>query len=767
MASSLVLAFVVVGLVNCAISSPDNNVESMVGSVTDYPVGDPRRCFEMARKNGYKMAGFEVLPGFGWDNLRNVDQGQVVNFNYSQCRTTDDMRFLLPDSVSTVPVKTSSVAIFAELFTHWSNWTSTTSKSINVEAGLDLSKVAISGKFSDSFQDMKSKAIGDKSMATRSQVRYTRYVVQLQPDSPLHPTFRGRLLDIAAAHQLNQTKMARYLSQLLVRDFGTHVVTRAEAGATLVQVDHLKEDWVTKYADQKSSILAAASVTLFSVFHMSVSYGTSTDNSFTTSYQTNRTSSVVKTMGGPSYRPSNFTPDAWAVLVDGDLVAVDRAGDPLHFIVTSTALPELPASTLAQVAGSVQEAVDAYYSFNTIPGCMNPSSPNFAPAANIEDGSCHPIVSNMTFGGVFQTCTMSPNSNDGDLCQGMSQVNPLTGTYSCPPNYQPVLLHSDTMQTSRSVHSCHSCWLFFHCCHDDYYHSEGTYSMYWCAASGPIPDHTGYLFGGLYTSHVANGVTQSMSCPPTFFALKLGSGLDLHVCVSDDFELGTENAVPFAGFISCAAGNPLVVGGKPGSEKSLQASHNLRSFFQDKPSSWPKRCPDNYSKHLATIDGGCQIDYCVQTGALAGPVLPPVKRPPFMPSPALPPPDKDTLIVFDPSTRTWHKNEKAQALMAELTKSKGASVTDSSTESPSRSGSTVSLSAGAAAGISVAATLACVVIATLAVLAVRARRRRGAEGYRRLPNSIFDDRGQSYGSVNAQSSAVGGDSAVVVVPPEQ
>lgn len=61
-----------------------------------------------------------MLPGFGWDNLRNVDQGQVVNFNYSQCRTTDDMRFLLPDSVSTVPVKTSSVAIFAELFTHWS-----------------------------------------------------------------------------------------------------------------------------------------------------------------------------------------------------------------------------------------------------------------------------------------------------------------------------------------------------------------------------------------------------------------------------------------------------------------------------------------------------------------------------------------------------------------------------------------------------------------------------------------------------------------------
>lgn len=59
---------------------------------------------------------------------------------------------------------------------HSQNWTSTTSKSINLDAGLTLAHVGISGKFSADFTDMKSKQIGDKSVSTRAQVRYVRYV---------------------------------------------------------------------------------------------------------------------------------------------------------------------------------------------------------------------------------------------------------------------------------------------------------------------------------------------------------------------------------------------------------------------------------------------------------------------------------------------------------------------------------------------------------------------------------------------------------------
>nr|AMZ02447.1 macrophage expressed protein-like isoform 1 [Littorina littorea] len=720
-----------------------------------YPRGDPRRCLEVGRQNGYEMMRFEVLPGFGWDNLRNVYEGQVVTFNYSQCRTTDDGRFLLPDSVSAVPIKASHVHTFAELITHWKNWTSSTARSINVDAGLSLTNFGISGKFSSDFEDVKSKQIGDKSLTTRAQLRYIRYQVQLQPDTPLHPVFKSRVLSIAAANELGEREQARFLAQLLVRDFGTHVVTKADAGAALEQVDQIREDWVLSQQEKKSDILASASASLFKVFKMSASYETKTDDKFVDAYQKQRTSSSILTKGGPLFRPANFTPDMWALAVDQDLVALDRSGDPIYYVITGSQLPELPASTLNEVYTNVKEAVETYYSYNRIPGCLDPISPNFSPSANTEDGSCKPPPTNLTFGGVFQTCAMQPGSDNGNLCADLPQVNPLTGGFSCPAQYQAVKLHSGSMTSSRTDHVCHRHLLFWKKCHDEYHHSLATYNFYWCVASGPVPPNSGYLFGGLYSSKVENPVTRGPTCPPTFFPLKVGDKADLHVCISDDYEFGEEFSVPFAGFISCDAGNPLAVsdpsasqGPKKlqghGQKKSLPPGSkphgNLKQFFHDKASEWPQRCPDGYSRHLATVDQGCQINYCVMTGAMAGPVLPPIKRPPFVSDPPVPPPDPNNMVIFDPATKTWKRNGAAQAMLLEPAAQSSGENSDSSSEASS------SLSAGAAAGISIGATLACVAIATIAVLAVRSRRQKGRAGYRRLQNPLLEPQ-EDYGSV--------------------
>lgn len=757
-------------LLSATATTTTTNDDIGLTSARDYPEGDPRRCLEVAKKNGYNVLRFEVLPGFGWDNLRNKDQGQVISYNFSLCRTTDDGRFLLPDSVSAVPIKASTVETFAELIEHWSNWTSTTSKSINIDAGLTLPHVGISGKFSADFEDMKSKQIGDKSVSTRAQVRYIRYAVQMQPDSPLHPVFKGRLLDIAAAHELNETEQARYQSQLLVRDFGTHVTTSAYAGAALVQVDHLRDEWVNSQSEHKSDILASASASLFSVFHMDASYQTKTDDAFMKSYFSQRTSSVVKTMGGPLFKPANFTPDMWSDDVDKDLVAMDRSGDPLYYVITAHALPELPASTLAQVEMSVRDAIELYYAFNVLPGCLDPKAPNFSPAANVDDNSCKNPPSNLTFGGMFQKCDMLPGSNNGDLCGTMRQANPLTGSYSCPANYQAVSLHSDTMETSQSVHSCHSCWLFFHCCDDHYYRSVGRYEVFWCAATGPVPQHTGYMFGGLYTSQILNPVTRSNACPPTFYALNVGAGPgdartpDLHVCISDDYEQGAEYAVPFAGFISCEAGNPLAVGqvqGKPRLQAYQAGGMSLRSFFSGAAASWPQKCPDGFSKHLATVDRGCQINYCVQTGALSGPALPHVKRPPYMAPPSLPAPPMDNLVIFDPATREWRKNQQARTYMTMLQKALPTSKLDADGSHSSDGSASDSMSPGVAAVISVFVTLACVVVATVVVLAVRSRRQRGRSGYRRLENPA-SVRANEYGAVRATNVGTGNDAVVAV-----
>ena len=51
----------------------------------------------------------EVLPGTGWDNLRNIDMSLVFEYDYSNCQSSNDRKFLLPDGCFAVPVQQSDV----------------------------------------------------------------------------------------------------------------------------------------------------------------------------------------------------------------------------------------------------------------------------------------------------------------------------------------------------------------------------------------------------------------------------------------------------------------------------------------------------------------------------------------------------------------------------------------------------------------------------------------------------------------------------------
>ncbi|XP_046561638.1 macrophage-expressed gene 1 protein-like [Haliotis rubra] len=667
------------------------------GNKPEFPIGDVRACY----RDNKKLERFEVLPGHGWDNLRNVDSGLVVVYNYSRCRTTEDGRYLIPDTVNTIPLKASKLKVCAELISHWSNYTSITAHGVNVEAGLGFDSVKVSGTFSPGFENVKSKQIGDRSYTTRVQLRYVRFTAKLQPDAALHPTFKSRLLSIAGSLQLKKMDQARYDSELLVRDFGTHVITSVDAGAALVQEDQVSAEFVNSKKFSKSQITAGASASFFGIFSIGVSYHSSTSNEVKTAYEQHRSSSQIDTLGGPMFKASNFTANNWTYEVDHELVAVDRSGDPLFFLINSASLPELPNSILYQLQNLVQETILHYYEFNTYRGCTELDSPNFSPAANLDDGTCKSPYTNLTFGGVFQTCSISSGSNNSDLCSGLDQVNPKTGGHTCPDGYEPVELHTGRLSDSKSVHSCHSCWLFFKCCHDNYYHSEATYIMHWCAATGPVSQETGYLFGGLYTSQLNNPLTQGKTCPVNFYTRTLGK--DLHICISDDYELAMKYSMPFGGFISCTTGNPLDMNPRPEGNKNSTLP-SLHSFLQ-KSKSWPKDCPKGYSQHLAYVDQGCEINYCLKAGFLSEVGFPKIRRPPFQSAPPL-----------LPSTEALPNT-------------------------------------GVAAGIAVVAILGCVVIIVLIK-----RRRKSSPVYRKLatddplqsPQSSFGSTGSDAASANVE-----------------
>ncbi len=234
--------------------------------------------------------------------------------------------------------------------------------------------------------------------------------------------------------------------------------------------------------------------------------------------------------------------DKWVDEIGNNLVAMDRDGDPLWYILTPRTLPELPLDTVLGVADFVQTAVDSYYEHNVYRGCTDMDSPNFNYIANFDDNTCHAAYNNYTFGGVYQTCT-------GGLCT-RRQVNPKTGTFSCPANYQKVLLRQETK--FQCVRKCHHFLFVSYHCYDDCSHSDTSsnaahYELYWCAATGSVPGESGYLFGGLYTDKTDNMLTQTRGCPAHFTKLTVGWDTPMYICISDDYELGFRYAVKFAG----------------------------------------------------------------------------------------------------------------------------------------------------------------------------------------------------------------------------
>ena len=677
-----------------------------------FPVGDPKNCFIL-----HDVNRLEVLPGFGWDNLRNLEMGQVLAANYSQCKTTADRKYLLPDNAFVIPVKRSKVDMFSEVFDHWNSYTSTTAHSVNLEASYSVA----SGSFAADFKYNKEKQIGDKSVTARVQIRHLLYVVKTHPEAALHPVFKSRLMQIAAELQNNRTKQAWYSAQLLVREYGTHIITSVDAGATLVQETHIKENVIKDKSLSAHDIKVAASATFFSALKIKAGFEQNVSKENINKFESSRTASRVLTYGGPPYR-SNFSVQSWEDGLANELVAIDRSGDPLYYVINTATLPSLPEPTVFRLAKIVQRAVRLYYKVNTVAGCTDATSPRFNFDANVDDGSCHATYTNFTFGGVYQKCHATRFNSAGNLCEDLEHKNPLTGDFSCPEGYKAVELlkpqSGEKPVVTKSYHQthcrkvCHPCGflLLKHCCHTScqniFHYSMVHIESYWCAAVETVDENSGMLFGGVYTSNDPNPVTGSQSCPHRFYALPFGSYS--HVCVSDDYELGYQFSLRFAGFFSCSSGNPLAVPRKNSQEKGGKTTPTS-SPVERLPKgdavgilNGPQSCPRGYTQHLLAVDNECEINYCVKANTLAKLSNMAVKRPPYNARPGVSPNATKTLMVVGVNGEVWYKNDsKADWTLASF----AARDDDDAPDSLVAEDQTKPMSQGVTIALSVCATI--------------------------------------------------------------
>ena len=168
-----------------------------------------------------------------------------------------------------------------------------------------------------------------------------------------------------------------------------------------------------------------------------------------------------------------------------------------------------------------------------------------------------------------------------------------------------------------------------------------------------------------------------------------------------EYDLAYEYSVQFAGFYSCIVGNPLAAGPKTNEDVTI----------------FPKRCPKTYKHILATVDEGCEINYCIKLRSQFSTLIP--KLPPYHSKPGLKKNLSQCIVIQGPYGDIWLKNEDGdwveyksknitgEQLLNNLSLSEGSDITPTKEEN--------SVSVGAASGISVVLTL---FVCTLIIIAV-------------------------------------------------
>lgn len=129
------------------------------------------------------------------------------------------------------------------------------------------------------------------------------------------------------------------MSELLVRDFGTHVLTSVDAGASIVKVDQVDSSLFKDTTTDRVKIGFSASISLPGIASASIKDQYSNTKTELEKYMKSVKNSDIRTYGGPQMNPENFTLSKWTTTIGNDLVAVDRNGFPLDYVISTTTLP--------------------------------------------------------------------------------------------------------------------------------------------------------------------------------------------------------------------------------------------------------------------------------------------------------------------------------------------------------------------------------------------------------------------------------------------
>ena len=246
------------------------------------------------------MLALEGIVGVGWDDLMNRATLPVLKNTYKNCKRIQDDVLFVPDNVEVVPVLRTSLDRMANVYTSFEEYCKQKTDTIIVDGSGLFDRLAISGSFSYIYQETKNTFYRQKSTMLHSKMIHHAYTLITDKSSGLHDGFVARLVEITDAIENKTYPLAKRLAELIIRDYGTHIVFRADVGAIVEQETYI--DSKTNYSSKTTldALRASAAVSFLGIGHASIDAGHSVTETDKQTLSSMVHHSRIRSIGGPT-----------------------------------------------------------------------------------------------------------------------------------------------------------------------------------------------------------------------------------------------------------------------------------------------------------------------------------------------------------------------------------------------------------------------------------------------------------------------------------
>uniref|UniRef100_T1JLV4 MACPF domain-containing protein n=1 Tax=Strigamia maritima TaxID=126957 RepID=T1JLV4_STRMM len=398
---------------------------------------------------------FNHVLGFGWDALTNKNTNQTLHLTYSQCKVTNDGRYLIPDETVDLSKTTTETQVLNNLIEYWLNYSPITARGYEKwpqNAG------SLYFTLSHDYLELKKYQSHLAAFTSRSQVRRLTYRIAVKPNVKLSTHLKTRLLEVIKDLSLNHTKKVEYLVHTIVNDYGTHYTKSVDIGAVFVKDDHLHMRFFYDSSDCKNlSILASSNGSLYFDYYYtefqqllkpSMRWLQQYDGHYYrycyAEYKKTRVHTEIQIIGGAGGQTG------WLKRSTENMVTIDRSGDLLTRLITSSQFPRATSSVLSELRIMLETVIQACFNANRHPGCVHLKALNYDYFANqVDDQSCKYITHEYAFGGFSKTVVPA-----GIVKLLFFIKNSLTDDFDCPHGFQSVNLYSKSMPYTYEKEVC-------------------------------------------------------------------------------------------------------------------------------------------------------------------------------------------------------------------------------------------------------------------------------------------------------------------------